>query len=157
MIGLQRHGNALYSYHPSGKLCSAAMQGDITRMKEILLKGISLNKVNKSGENCLQFYVKHCKAEDFKPEVALILFASGEIIDGNVENLPDCIKTAFDKFNLKALCFNAIRNHLLRLDKNRNLFERVSLLPLPGLLKNELLMNVSLSRDVNQEAVESQV
>ena len=133
------------------------MQGDITRIKEILLKGASLNKVNKSGENCLQFYVKHCKAEDFKPEVALLLFASGEIIDRNVENLPDCIKTAFDKFNLKALCFKTIRNHLLHLDKNRNLFERVPLLPLPGLLKNELLMNVSLSRDMNQEAVDSQV
>ena len=157
MIGLQRHGNALYRYHPSGKLCNAAMQGDIKGIKEILLKGASLNKINKSGENCLQFYVKHCKAEVFKPEVALLLFASGEIIDGDVENLPDCIKNAFDKFSLKALCFNTIRNHLLCLDKNRNLFERVPLLPLPGLLKNELLMNVSLSRDVNQEAVESQV
>ena len=133
------------------------MQGDITRIKEILLKGAALNKVHISGENCLQFYVKHCKTEDFKPEVALILFASGEIIDGDVENLPDCIKNAFDKFNLEALCFNAIRNHLFRLDKNRNLFERVPLLPLPGLLKNELLMNVSLSREMNQEAVESQV
>ena len=157
MIGLQRHDNAIYRYHPSGKLCSAAMQGDIKEIKEILLKGASLNKINKSGENCLQFYVKHCKAKDFKPEVALLLFASGEIIDGDVENLPDCIKTAFDKFNLKALCFNTIRNHLLHLDKNRNLFEKVPLLPLPGLLKNELLMNVSLSRDMNQEAVESQV
>ena len=133
------------------------MQGDIKGIKEILLKGAALNKVNKSGENCLQFYVKHCKPGDFKPEVALLLFASGEIIDGDVENLPDCIKTAFDKFNLKALCFNAIRNQLLHLEKNRSLFERVPLLPLPGLLKNELLMNVSLSRDMNQEVVESQV
>ena len=157
MIGLQRHGNALYRYHPSGKLCSAAMQGDITKMKQILRKGVSLNKVNKSGENCLLFYVKYCEAEDFKPEVALLLFASGEIIEDNLDNLPDCIKPAYEKFNLKALCFSTIRNHLLRLDINRNLFERVPLLPLPTLLKNELLMNVSLSRDVTEEAVESQV
>ena len=133
------------------------MQGDITRLKEILLEGASVNKVNKSGENCLQFYVKHCKAEDLKLEVTLILFASGEIIDGDVDNLPDCLQNAFDKFNLKALCFNTIRKHLIRLDKNRNLFERVPLLPLPGLLKSELLMNVSLSRDSSEEAAESQV
>ena len=133
------------------------MQGDVTRIKEILLEGASVNKVNKSGENCLQFYVKHCKTEDLKTEVTLILFASGEIIDGDVDNLPDCLQNAFDKFNLKALCFNAIRNHFLHLDKNKNLFERVPLLPLPGLLKRELLMNVSLSGDISEKAVESQV
>ena len=157
MIGLQRHGNALYRYHPSGKLCSAAMRGDITRIKQILLKGVSLNQVNKSGENCLLFYVKYCTVEDFNPEVALLLFASGEIIDGNTDNLPDCIKAAFVRFNLKVLCFNTIRNQLLGIDKKRNLFERVPLLPLPTLLKNELLMNVSLSHDATAEAVESHV
>ena len=157
IVGLQRHGNVLYLHHPSGKLCRAAMRGDLTQVKSILVQGAPLNVANKSGENCLQFYIKHCKEEDFQPEVAVLLFASGEVMENCdpscSEVLPDAIKAALDKLNLKALCFRSIRHHLLRLDRHGNLFERVPRLPLPVLLKNEMLMNTSLATDTDESVV----
>ena len=48
--------------------------------------------------------------------------------------------------NLSHLCREAIRNHLLDIDRHENLFVRVPRLGLPPVLNDYLLYNVSLNR-----------
>ena len=94
---------------------------------------------------------------DFKPEIAMLLYAAGEDIDTHHVDTPDCIKDTDNAFNLKFLCINSIRNHLLNLEVHGNLFSRVPYLPLPTMLKNNLLFDVLVSRDSGEYGQETAV
>ena len=138
-------------------MCGAAVNGNIKYMKRLLQSGVPVNRLNGSGENILVFYINYCTGSDFKPEIAMLLYAAGEDIDTHHVDTPDCIKDTESAFNLKLLCINSVRNHLLNLDVHGNLFSRVPYLPLPTMLKYNLLFDVLVSRDSGEYGQETAV
>ena len=71
----------------------------------------------------------------------MFLFAAGEITDEKVEDIFGLSKA---DTGLKHFCREAIRKHLLGIDENINLFQRIPKLGLPSLLVNYLLYYASL-------------
>ena len=85
-------------------------------------------------------------------DICLLLFTAGEILDGITDaEIPDCLSFDDIKLNLKHICREAIRKHLLNLDPHAHLFYRVPRLELPSLLTEYLLYNQTLDDDVNSE------
>ena len=83
------------------------------------------------------------------PKILLLLIAAGELFAASEAesgiNAKVCDTTATDlKLNLKHLCREAIREHLLAIDPHENLFGRVPQLGLPSSLAKYLLYNMSL-------------
>ena len=136
---------------------------------KILLKGgAQINLTNKIGINALSQCLLASgirrglatKQESIKAqEVAMVLYAAGEIIDGTtVERkerngsvtkvpVPDYLLHDDLKLNLKHLCRETIRKHLLAIALHENLFGRIPRLGLPSSLAAYLLNNVSLDED----------
>ena len=57
-----------------------------------------------------------------RSDICLLLYAAGETLDGPTdEKLPDCLMFQTLRFNLKHLCREAIRKHLLRLDPHTHI------------------------------------
>ena len=89
----------------------------------------------------------------------MVLFAAGEILDGTTLEGKDLLGhdrkvhvpgyLLFDdlKFNLKHLCREAIRKHLLKLDPHIHLFIRVPELGLPKSLTEYVLYDQTLDKD----------
>ena len=109
--------------------------------------------VNASGENALQYLLLLDSPTSPDKTMVLFMYAAGEIINvGSLENLKDSGKLSgldvlFEenlKFNLKHLCREAIRKHLLKLDPHTHLFGRVPRLGLPALITSYLLYNCTL-------------
>ena len=65
--------------------------------------------------------------------------------------LPDNDDVEEDKeqLGLKYICREAIRKHLLGLDPHLNLFDTIDQLPLPSIVKEYLLFDVSLDSTIN--------
>ena len=85
-------------------------------------------------------------------DICLLLFAAGETLDGITdEEIPDCLRFNDIKLNLKHICREAMRKHLLNLDPHTHLFGRVPRLELPSLMTEYLLYNQTLDDDVNSE------
>ena len=89
----------------------------------------------------------HINSSD-RSDICLLLYAAGETLGGptDAEKLPDCLKFESLRFNLKHLCREAIRKHLLSLDPHTHLFDRIPQLGLPSLLSEFLLYNVRLEQ-----------
>ena len=81
-------------------------------------------------------------------DICLLLFAAGETLDGIPdEKIPNCLKFDDVKLELKHICRETIRKHLLCLDPHTHLFGRVPRLGLPSLLTEYLLYNQTLDDD----------
>ena len=61
--------------------------------------------------------------------------------------IPDCLKFEDSKLQLKHICREAIRKHLLDLDPHHHLFGRIPKLGLPNALNRYLLFNETLDDD----------
>ena len=112
-----------------------------------LLRSVAKIKVfNRDSLNALQHQVALYNSSTGCDDTCPLLFAAGETIDGSTdaEKLPDCLK--FEALNLKHLCREAIRKHLLNLDPHHHLFGRIPQLGLPPSLTKFLLYNVSLEK-----------
>ena len=92
----------------------------------------------------------------------MLLYAAGNTVDGTtVEGtvldkmkqapVPDYLLFKDLKLNLKHLCREAIRKHLLSLDQHTHLFGRVSRLGLPTLINSFLLYNMCLDDDADDD------
>ena len=73
--------------------------------------------------------------------------SQGKMLIKTVERAKRLYHVLFEdlRFNLKHLCREAIRKHLLLLDPHEHLFGRVPQLGLPKLLREYLLFRMSLS------------
>ena len=81
-------------------------------------------------------------------DISMLLFAAGEmVIDFDKKRLPDILKLEEPGIQLKHICREAIRKHLLDLDPHSNLFCRIPLLGLPALVNLYLLYGESLDDD----------
>ena len=137
--------------------------GNLSRcIKRLLRAGIHINKLSKSqGKNALgrilDFKLKYQNAADEKrvfmgvdtevdSEAAMmLLYAAGETLEGTEEDrIPEVLKFEEEKLELKHICREAIRKHLLKLDLHSSLFGRIPKLGLPSALSRYLLFNLSL-------------
>ena len=80
--------------------------------------------------------------ESTPEKVERILIQIGTVL--RTVNVADYLPQIQTKLNLKHLCREAIRKHLLKLDPHTHLFYRVPSLGLPSLLVEYLLYDMSL-------------
>ena len=116
-------------------------------LRTLLKAGSTLNTSLKhsalKGHIATMFY----NGNDLK-EVCLLLLAAGEKLDATAFNapvpIPDYLLFKDLQLNLKHLCREAIRKHLLKLDPHTHLFSRVPRLGLPSMLAEYSLYDMSL-------------
>ena len=118
----------------------------------LLQSGAKINIKTSISRNGLHFLlvVFPRGVDNYRFDVCRILFAAGETLDGIAdEKFPDCLKFDDVQLDLKHICREAIRKHLLELDPHTYLFGRVSQLGLPSLLIDYLLYDMSLDEDID--------
>ena len=119
----------------------------------LLLKHHSrINGRDHKSHNALRKYMS--SANPINKEICSLLFAAGETAPETVKkrwiqpdkpiNISDYLPQINIKFDLKHLCREAIRKHLLDLDRHTNLFDRMPRLGLPTSLAEYLLYYMSL-------------
>ena len=100
--------------------------------KLLLRSGAKINIVNSGLGNALRQHLKYYHVDK---KLCQLLFAAGETLDGVPdEKIPDCLKFGGVRLDLKHICREAIRKHLLKLDPHAILFNRVPRLGLPSVL-----------------------
>ena len=111
--------------------------------KLLLRSGVKINLVNRDNMNALCGFIDKARQSNNPPDrnMVVLLYAAGEKLDGitTVEN--NNIIIYFLEYLekreicLKHLCREAIRKHLLQLNKRSHLFGRMPQLGLPPLLR----------------------
>ena len=127
----------------------ARITGNASRLKsvELFLKsGCFINKLNDMGRNALAEHIMKSESKRYDdPQLKNLLFAAGETYDGDIPEGYKPLLGAWAKDNsLKSKCRTMLRNHLLKLNANGNLFRRIPQLCLLVLLKDYLLYDVSI-------------
>ena len=112
-------------------LTMAAIIGNVTLVKRLLRVNCQINKTS---------IMVH---EHGKPEDTLrLLLAAGEILHDDKESnemLKDDLQLTDVKMQLKHICREVIRKHLLKVDRHQHLFYRISEPGLPSALNQYLL------------------
>ena len=114
--------------------------------KLLLQCGTKINLFNTDSFNALLLQVKQNDGSMRSADLCLLLFAAGETLDCpiNAKKLPDCLRFDDLQLMLKHIYREAIRKHLLSLDRHTHLFNRIPQLQLPSLLTEYLLYDTSL-------------
>ena len=125
-------------------LTIAAVKGNVTVAKRLLKVNCCINKTSGMVQNALSYHLQHSQPVD--KNTSRLLFAAGEILDdGNLkETLQSVLKLKEIRLQLKHICREAIRKHLLELDPHQHLFGRIPLLGLPKIIKKYLLFHETL-------------
>ena len=113
----------------------------VTCIRALLQGGAHVNKRNQTGFNALQLHLADCYK--ICEDTTMVLYAAGEKLEGlrALSSLPSVLK---HKMELKYICRETIRNHLTELNPHEHLFNRIPQLPLPSILTEFLLYNVTL-------------
>ena len=119
-------------------------------VKRLLRAGIHINQFTSIySENAISSFLHR---RSFYRDTIVLLYAAGErpkTLEGiEKDEIPKDLKF---KLELKHICREAIRKHLLKLDLHWNLFSRVPRLGLPSALCKYLLFNASLDDDDNDD------
>ena len=118
----------------------------------ILRGGARVNNRDEMGRNALQIAISSYRTHYHKKDLFLMLYVPGETLDGptittggavNIK-IPECIKELQKNLDLKHLCREAIRKHLIDLDPHQHLFGRIPKLGLPSIVNDYLLYGRSL-------------
>ena len=109
--------------------------------------------------NALKYKILHNPTKD----VCMMLFVAGERLDGltvretdksgreKKVSVPIYLLFKDLKFHLKHLCREEIRKHLLDLDPHKNLFLRVPQLPIPDIVIDYLLYDISIETESDDD------
>ena len=126
-------------------------------LKCLLKNGVRINNVYDSNLNTLrEIIVDERYPKDIRSikNMCHFLFAAGETLDGDVIihsgqkfPVPRYLLHTDKKLDLKHLCREAIRKHLLKLNPHTQLFSRVPKFGLPWLIEDYLLYGESLEPD----------
>ena len=137
-------------------------------VKVLLRAGMKVNVPDQEENNVLRCQILHADWLDnirgaqnghvIHYRRCMLLYAAGNTVDcatvaGTVLDrmhqapVPDYLLFTDLKLNLKHLCREAIRKHLLNVDPHTHLFGRVPRLGLPPLMNSFLLYNMSLDDD----------
>ena len=141
-------------------------------IKRLLRAGININKFSRcKGKNALGIFLdykfqyqnvghrpynymvfKMTDTEVNYEAAIMLLYAAGETLDGTEEDkIPEELKFEEEKLELKHICREAIRKHLLKRDPPQHLFGRIPRLCLPKVLNHYLLFNESLNDDNDED------
>ena len=140
-------------------------------MKLLLSAGVPINMQNRSGMNALEYVV--WKKLNVSNDVVMLLFAAGERVsapllhqltereDGNSARLVLCLNglvTNNGELRLEHLCRQAIRSHLMFVDRHQNLFCRIPQLrnSVPEAMKEYLLFDLSVDTRRDEEVRQQQ-
>ena len=122
-----------------------------TELISILLKfGARINCRDDLGRNALELACLHPDTQNCKKYSCMFLYATGEILDGDKlkdDKIPEYFQKLKENLDLKHLCREAIRKHLIDLDPHENLFGRIPELGLPSVLSEYLLYDYSLDEN----------
>ena len=129
-----------------------------TRCALLLLKaGAFVNKITKYCHNALESHIVCCyrsEAEESRDLCMLLFFAGETVSDITIEakspygfyfhiDVPDYLLHEDLKMNLKHLCRETVRKHLLNIERHENLFGRIPQIKLPSSLIDYLLYIMS--------------
>ena len=127
-------------------LTEAAFEGNFQCMKLLLKEGAHVNKFSCRG-NIVTYYLEHTTR--IKKCIPKLLQAAGEEIGSSLGGkIPAYLKKHDGiTLELKHICREAIRKHLLELNSHQNLFSRIPRLGLPSALVRYLLYYRSVDAD----------
>ena len=125
----------------------------------LLRGGAHINYKDGSGKNALEIAISSYFSQSHKKKLFLLLYAAGERLDGATTaadgtskiTIPKFIEELKDNLDLKHLCREAIRKHLIDVNPYENLFGRIPQLGLPSIVTNYLLYNCTLDHDNNDD------
>ena len=113
---------------------------------------------NKNKKNALCNHVEKRISQKKSPDktMVLLLFAAGETLDGPTVpvkiSIPEYFTELKENLDLKHLCRQAIRKHLIDLDPHGHLFGRIPQLGLPSIGTEYLLYDYSLESETGTYA-----
>ena len=128
-----------------------SLPGQVECLKVLLISGAKVNLFNNKKLNALCHHINKSKDWNKPPDrtMVLLLYAAGETldcitIDEDDENT-SCVLDYLDKreINLKEMCRERIRKHLLQLNLHQCLLNKIPELGLPTLITHYLLYNVA--------------
>ena len=138
-----------------GSLLALATHRNLQSAKLLLRAGAKINGKDQYGKNPLEGLFYHYRAPD--KTMVLLLFAAGNTVKGRCfewfdyeDNVigsvpvPDYLWRHLVDKSLKNQCRKTIREHLLKLDPQGNLFSRIPRIKLPKCLTDYLLYGQSL-------------
>ena len=125
-------------------LTIAVVTGNVPVAKRLLKENCHINKTFGMVQNALSCYLKHSQPVD--KDMSRLLFAAGEILDDDdsKETLESVLQLKEIRMQLKHVCREAIKKHLLKLEPHQHLFGRIPRLGLPKIIKTYLLYDESL-------------
>ena len=118
----------------------------------LMQEGVKANVTNNHGSSAVTWVLKNQESytryritddDQNKKEFLMLLLAAGETIDESMVTKVQDYLTPSAENNLKNICREIIRKHLLQLSQV-NLFHRVPQLPLPRVMMSYLLHDVTL-------------
>ena len=125
---------------------TALFTGNRRCVKVLLRADILINHFRFDGVKA----IKYAALTDWGHDAAKLnlLYAAGETLK-NIpkDKIPHCLRFEDCKLQLKHICRQVIRKHLLKLDPHQHLFGRIPKLELPELLNRYLLYNETLDDD----------
>ena len=118
-------------------LTIAAVYGLVRVVKRLLKANCHINKTSGMVKNALSWQY----SQPVDRSTSRLLLAAGESLDDDYleDMLRDILQRTDVKIQLKHICREAIRKHLLKLDPNQHLFGRIPLLGLPEIINQYLL------------------
>ena len=121
----------------------------------LLKAGAQIGRLNHHGNNSLQGSFKQNQKKVYYFQ--MLLYAAGEALDGPTVvvynfirrryvhiNIPKYFTELKENLDLKHLCREAIRKHLIDLDPHEHLFGRILQLGLPSIVTEYMLYDCSL-------------
>ena len=137
----------------------------LEELRLILKAGAQINHRDELGRNCLEFSVTpwslgSAQIEKLK-DIQMLLYAAGETLEGPTVTgkdmftgntvqiqIPEHLKELKENLDLKHLCREVIRKHLIDLDPHQHLFGRIPQLGLPSTLEKYMLYDCDINDDV---------
>ena len=126
----------------------------------LLEAGARINRRNYNGNNALGIVCSHSnpEGENFQLDLCMLLYAVGDTLDGpnvpggpgssvSITEIPECFKELRKKMDLKHLCREAIRKHLIDVDPHEHLFKRIPKLELPSFVTEYILYDCTLDSE----------
>ena len=125
----------------------------------LLRGGAHINYKDGSGKNALEIAISSYFSQNHKKKLFMLLYAAGETLDGATTaadgtskiTIPKFIEEMKDNLDLKHLCREAIRKHLIDVNPYENLFGRIPQLGLPSIVNNYLWYDCTLDHDNNDD------
>ena len=140
-----------------GGIFAFSSHATVNSARMLLRAGAKINVFDHNNINTLKRIIAENNPRTLSKVLCMLLFAAGETIDGiTVEQrdcygisklyvpVPDFLLHQDLRFCLKHLCREAMRKHLILLDRHTHLFRRVPRLGLPAALEQYLLYDMSL-------------